>query len=155
MRCGGGNQVAPLQDAPVNRKDGHKNEGLRGWGGGLLYVIGLRQHLLFLFFLLLFLSILSFFRQFFLLRITSTQLDTMYTFHVDHKDRKENADYNKMWIETNWSLTAIRNHQHPVAGTPKMLCPAILFFNPLNTKRRPLYLKGHFIQRSKHFSSRL
>ena len=29
------------------------------------------------------------------------------------------------------------------------------FFNPLNTKRRLLYLKTHFLPRSKHFSSRL
>ena len=28
-------------------------------------------------------------------------------------------------------------------------------FNPLNTKRRPLYLKTQFVPRSKHFSSRL
>ena len=28
-------------------------------------------------------------------------------------------------------------------------------FNPLNTKRRSLYLKTHFVPRSKHFSSRL
>ena len=27
--------------------------------------------------------------------------------------------------------------------------------NPLNTKRRPLYLKTQFVPRSKHFSSRL
>ena len=27
--------------------------------------------------------------------------------------------------------------------------------NPLNTKRRPLYLKTKFVPRSKHFSSRL
>ena len=151
----GGEPSSAPSRCPCKQEGWAQERRVEGVGGGLLYVIGLRQHLLFLFFLLLFLSILSFFRQFFLLRITSTQLDTMYTFHVDHKDRKENADYNKMWIETNWSLTAIRNHQHPVAGTPKMLCPAILFFNPLNTKRRPLYLKGHFIQRSKHFSSRL
>ena len=30
-----------------------------------------------------------------------------------------------------------------------------LSFNPLNTKRRPLYLKTQFVPRSKHFSSRL
>ena len=30
-----------------------------------------------------------------------------------------------------------------------------LYFNPLNTKRRPLYLKTQFVPRSKHFSSRL
>ena len=29
------------------------------------------------------------------------------------------------------------------------------WFNPLKTKRRPLYLKTHFVPRSKHFSSRL
>ena len=29
------------------------------------------------------------------------------------------------------------------------------FFNPLNTKRRLLYLKTQFVPRSKHFSSRL
>ena len=29
------------------------------------------------------------------------------------------------------------------------------FLNPLNTKRRPLYLKTQFVPRSKHFSSRL
>jgi hypothetical protein len=28
-------------------------------------------------------------------------------------------------------------------------------FSPLNTKRRPLYLKTQFVPRSKHFSSRL
>ena len=28
-------------------------------------------------------------------------------------------------------------------------------FNPLNTKRRLLYLKTQFVPRSKHFSSRL
>ena len=28
-------------------------------------------------------------------------------------------------------------------------------FNPLNTKRRPLYLKTQFVPRSKHFSTRL
>ena len=28
-------------------------------------------------------------------------------------------------------------------------------FNPLKTKRRPLYLKAQFVPRSKHFSSRL
>ena len=28
-------------------------------------------------------------------------------------------------------------------------------FNPLKTKRRLLYLKNHFVPRSKHFSSRL
>ena len=33
--------------------------------------------------------------------------------------------------------------------------PATARFNPLNTKRRPLYLKTQFIPRSKHFSSRL
>ena len=31
----------------------------------------------------------------------------------------------------------------------------ILEFKPLNTKRRPLYLKAQFVPRSKHFSSRL
>ena len=29
------------------------------------------------------------------------------------------------------------------------------YFNPLKTKRRPLYLKTQFVPRSKHFSSRL
>jgi hypothetical protein len=29
------------------------------------------------------------------------------------------------------------------------------YFNPLNTKRRPLYLKTQFVPRSKHFSSLL
>ena len=31
----------------------------------------------------------------------------------------------------------------------------LLHFNPLNTKRRLLYLKTQFVPRSKHFSSRL
>jgi hypothetical protein len=31
----------------------------------------------------------------------------------------------------------------------------IVSINPLNTKRRPLYLKTQFVPRSKHFSSRL
>ena len=31
----------------------------------------------------------------------------------------------------------------------------VLMINPLNTKRRLLYLKPHFVPRSKHFSSRL
>jgi len=30
-----------------------------------------------------------------------------------------------------------------------------LFFNPLKTKRSPLYLKTQSVPRSKHFSSRL
>ena len=30
-----------------------------------------------------------------------------------------------------------------------------LFINPLNTKRRLLYLKTQFVPRSKHFSSQL
>ena len=30
-----------------------------------------------------------------------------------------------------------------------------LYFNPLNTKSRLLYLKTQFVPRSKHFSSRL
>jgi len=32
---------------------------------------------------------------------------------------------------------------------------ALIWFNPLKTKRRLLYLKTQFVQRSKHFSSRL
>jgi hypothetical protein len=31
----------------------------------------------------------------------------------------------------------------------------VVVFNPLNTKRRMLYLKTEFVPRSKHFSSRL
>jgi hypothetical protein len=29
----------------------------------------------------------------------------------------------------------------------------VVVFNPLNTKRRPLYLKTQFVPRSKHLSS--
>ena len=35
------------------------------------------------------------------------------------------------------------------------LYTAIEYINPLNTKRRLLYLKTQFVPRSKHFSSRL
>jgi hypothetical protein len=43
-----------------------------------------------------------------------------------------------------WPLTAYRKTCED--GHP---------FNPLNTKRRPLYWKTQFVPRSKHFSSRL
>ena len=36
-----------------------------------------------------------------------------------------------------------------------LLRDSAAYFNPLNTKRRLLYLKTQFVPRSKHFSSRL
>ena len=39
--------------------------------------------------------------------------------------------------------------------TARVACTVTGVFNPLNTKRRQLYLKTQFVPRSKHFSSRL
>ena len=41
------------------------------------------------------------------------------------------------------------------AKEKKQKCSPIRILKPLNTKRRLLYLKAHFVPRSKHFSSRL
>ena len=43
-------------------------------------------------------------------------------------------------LEVGWSITDSQ---------------AAFYFNPLNTKRRLLYLKTQFVPRSKHFQSRL
>ena len=66
--------------------------------------------------------------------------------------------------EFNESVTFERNHSLLTATKQwdnwKFLCPKAAFprsnyFNPLNTKRRLLYLKTQFVPRSKHFSSPL
>ena len=43
----------------------------------------------------------------------------------------------------------------PRISSPSAQADKHSHINPLNTKRRPLYLKTQFVPRSKHFSSRL
>ena len=50
-------------------------------------------------------------------------------------------------------FVAILREMHYKGYVAKTFEP--VWFNPLNTKRRPLYLKTQFVPRSKHFSSRL
>ena len=57
--------------------------------------------------------------------------------------------------ETIWKK---RESDQSNSGKYIKICALLLMwdeFNPLNTKRRPLYLKTQFVPRSKHFSSRL
>ena len=48
--------------------------------------------------------------------------------------------------------TLITNYHHMLHNIAEEQRP---YINPLNTKRRLLYLKTQFVPRSKHFSSRL
>ena len=49
----------------------------------------------------------------------------------------------------------LRNITSKLASNIRLLLLTNYDLNPLNTKRRPLYLKTQFVPRSKHFSSRL
>jgi hypothetical protein len=51
---------------------------------------------------------------------------------------------NKLWILKKFGTSVVKN-----------ISSILSHFNPLKTKRRLLYLKIHFVPRSKHFSSRL
>ena len=58
-------------------------------------------------------------------------------------------------INTNFSFRFISESTLPIYS---MFSEKRVFYtsiNPLNTKRRLLYLKTHFVPHSKHFSSRL
>ena len=52
-----------------------------------------------------------------------------------------------------YTSTQIRTHDSKNISYVQVILLQLL--NPLKTKRRLLYLKTHFVPRSKHFSSRL
>ena len=59
----------------------------------------------------------------------------------------------KQFVECNSIQSSV--YRHLIANPAFLGCGDVFIFNPLNTKRRLLYLKTQFVPRSKHFSSRL
>jgi len=58
-------------------------------------------------------------------------------------------------ISSTPSYCNMLTHRRPVNSPSLSLSPIFLNFNPLQTKRRPLYLKTQSVPLCKHFSSRL
>ena len=78
-----------------------------------------------------------------------------YTEHLNTVMKPTKAlKYTAHWILSAFvGFITISDH-YPICNRPQIV-PIHSQINPLNTKRRLLYLKTQFVPRSKHFSSRL